>query len=338
MTPLDVVKIRLQAQRTPFSKGNPARGWLKPRPLVSSLQGCLSWHSWWQRWQWGHCVVAGCHGSLVLTGSGALLEELGSCLALSFPLCSMVLRDSVLCLAAPSPPEAQPAAAAGCSPTAFVPVSMLLPMDSAPSCGVSGLRLSPGDWLGDNRNCLGSGCGGVQPPHPQSSPSAWLGAAAHTYAPAPQGVVACPLCGCSVCPHCVFQRWQCSQCPGALSRPHVSTPGALAANGSCCQWLCLSQAFILVCFSTGGGLGCSGCGDSPAVWGLTLSPAQAAPTALLWGWLLHIYGDLLCSRPDCLWSPSLVTLSCCHIKSPWISTAQCPSCLARAAEPRSSEA
>ncbi|NXR26313.1 S2539 protein, partial [Cinclus mexicanus] len=27
VTPLDVVKIRLQAQRTPFSKGNPAQGW-----------------------------------------------------------------------------------------------------------------------------------------------------------------------------------------------------------------------------------------------------------------------------------------------------------------------
>uniref|UniRef100_A0A8C0AV88 Mitochondrial glutathione transporter SLC25A39 n=1 Tax=Buteo japonicus TaxID=224669 RepID=A0A8C0AV88_9AVES len=26
VTPLDVVKIRLQAQRTPFSKGNPAQG------------------------------------------------------------------------------------------------------------------------------------------------------------------------------------------------------------------------------------------------------------------------------------------------------------------------
>lgn len=105
MTPLDVVKIRLQAQRTPFSKGNLAQGWLKPERLVSSLQGCLSWHSWWQGCLcsavWGHCEVAGYHGPLVLTGSGALLGELGSCLALSFPLCSPVLRGSALCLAAP---------------------------------------------------------------------------------------------------------------------------------------------------------------------------------------------------------------------------------------------
>lgn len=76
----------------------------------------------------------------------------------------------------------------------------------------------------------------------------------------------------------------------------------------------LSQAFILVCFSAGGGLGSSGCGDIPVVWGLALSPAQAAPAALLWGWLCHIYGDLLCSRPGCLWSPCIVTLSCCYIK------------------------
>lgn len=55
--------------------------------------------------------------------------------------------------------------------------------------------------------------------HPQSCPAAQ------------PRVVACPLCGCSVCPHCVFQCWQRSQCPGALSRPHVSTPGAPAASG-----------------------------------------------------------------------------------------------------------
>lgn len=40
VTPLDVVKIRLQAQRTPFSKGNPAQGRVgvsgqPPTPLVS---------------------------------------------------------------------------------------------------------------------------------------------------------------------------------------------------------------------------------------------------------------------------------------------------------------
>lgn len=162
---------------------------------MSSPRGCLSWQSWWQgclsSGAWGHCEVAGYRGPLVLTGSGALLGELGSCLALSFPLRSPVPRGSALCLAAPSPPgsgaEAQPAAAAGCSPTAFVPVSMLLPMGSPPSCGVSGLGLAPRDWFGDNRNCLGSGCGGIQPPHPQSSPTAWLGAVADTCAPAPGG-------------------------------------------------------------------------------------------------------------------------------------------------------
>ncbi|KAL2295313.1 hypothetical protein Nmel_018477 [Mimus melanotis] len=123
----------------------------------------------------------------------------------------------------------------------------------------------------------------------------------HTRVPQPWAV-ACPLGGCSVCPHCVFQCWQRSQCPGALSRPHVST-------GSCCQGLLLpvallSQAFILVCFSTGGGLGSCGCGEIPAAWGLTLSPAQPASAALLWGWLCHISGDLLGSRPGSLWPPS----------------------------------
>ncbi|NXC61606.1 S2539 protein, partial [Aleadryas rufinucha] len=40
VTPLDVVKIRLQAQRTPFSKGTPARGrGLQPAPLASSPRG-----------------------------------------------------------------------------------------------------------------------------------------------------------------------------------------------------------------------------------------------------------------------------------------------------------
>lgn len=313
MTPLDVVKIRLQAQRTPFSKGNPAQGragqGAAASPLVSSLQGCLCWHSWWQGCLcsavWGHCEVAGYCGPLVLMGSGALLGELGSCLALSFPLCSPGLRGSV----AVQPPE--PPAAAGCSPTASVPVSMLLPMGSAPSHGLSGLGLAPRACFGDNRNCLGSGCGGTQPPHPQSSPSAWLGAIAHTCAPAPQGVVARPPCGVSVCPHCVFQRWQCSQCPGALSRPHVSTPGAPAASGFAfpslhpgllLHWWWLGLLWLW--------------GHPCRVWGLTLPPAQTAPAALLWGWLCYLCGDLLCSRPDCLWSPCLVTLSCCHIKVP----------------------
>lgn len=50
VTPLDVVKIRLQAQRTPFSKGNPARGRAGvcrhppcPRQPASSLPGCPAW-------------------------------------------------------------------------------------------------------------------------------------------------------------------------------------------------------------------------------------------------------------------------------------------------------
>lgn len=52
VTPLDVVKIRLQAQRTPFSKGNPAWGSAgvsgqPPRQAASSPRGCLGWQSRW---------------------------------------------------------------------------------------------------------------------------------------------------------------------------------------------------------------------------------------------------------------------------------------------------
>lgn len=50
VTPLDVVKIRLQAQRTPFSKGNPARGRAGvcrhapcPRQPASSPPGRPAW-------------------------------------------------------------------------------------------------------------------------------------------------------------------------------------------------------------------------------------------------------------------------------------------------------
>lgn len=96
-------------------------------------------------------------------------------------------------------------------------------------CVVTGLGLVPRGCFGDNRNCLGSGCGGIQPPHTQSSPTAWLGAVAHTCAPAPGGGTS-PVWLLSVS-HCVFQRCQCSQCPGALSWPHVSMLGAPAASG-----------------------------------------------------------------------------------------------------------
>lgn len=196
-------------------------------------------------------------------------------------------------MAAPGPPEAQPAA--GCSPTAFVPVSMLLPMGSAPSCGLSRLGLAPGDCFGDNRS--GEWLWGVQPPHPQSCPAAWLGAVAHTCGPAPGGGMS-PGWLLSVS-HCVFQCWQRSQCPGALSRPHVSTPGAPAAGGSCCQWLCFPSLHPGLLLHWLGLLWLRGHPCS-----VTLSPAQAAPAALLWAWLCHISGDLLGSRPGSLWSPS----------------------------------
>lgn len=66
VTPLDVVKIRLQAQRTPFSKGNPARG---RAGVCRHLPGRPAWQRrWWG--VWGHREVAACRGPLVLTGSG----------------------------------------------------------------------------------------------------------------------------------------------------------------------------------------------------------------------------------------------------------------------------
>lgn len=51
VTPLDVVKIRLQAQRTPFSKGNAAQGRAgvsarRPGQPARSTAGCLRWQSW----------------------------------------------------------------------------------------------------------------------------------------------------------------------------------------------------------------------------------------------------------------------------------------------------
>lgn len=85
MTPLDVVKIRLQAQRTPFSKGNRAWGWGGSLdPIPGSPCGCAGWQSQWLGFLSSRAHVS--LGPLSSQALGAPLGELGWCLALSFPL------------------------------------------------------------------------------------------------------------------------------------------------------------------------------------------------------------------------------------------------------------
>lgn len=148
------------------------------------------------------------HGPLVLAGSGALLGELGLCLALSFP-CAWL-------------PPALPGLSCLCSTLQAAPHGL------CPSLWAQQAGAGPKGWFGDSRNRLGGGCGDIQPPDAQSCPSAWLGAVAHACAPAPGGGTS-PV-WVAQCVPVVFQRCQRSQCPGALSLPHVSTPGAPAAS------------------------------------------------------------------------------------------------------------
>lgn len=150
--------------------------------------------------------MAGYHGPLVLTGSGGPAGGAGLwCSAPSFPLHGPVLTPSGVSAVPGSPlpaqewdGRAQPAPAA-CSFACCLCVRLhaaphwpgetlwALPPICPPPCRGSGLGLIPRDWFGDNRDCLESGCGGIQPIHPQSSPTAQLRAAEHPCAPAQRG-------------------------------------------------------------------------------------------------------------------------------------------------------
>uniref|UniRef100_A0A803VLN9 Uncharacterized protein n=1 Tax=Ficedula albicollis TaxID=59894 RepID=A0A803VLN9_FICAL len=103
--------------------------------------------------------------------------------------------------------------------------------------------------------------------------------------PAPGG--GSPLGGCSVCPHCVFQCWQCSQCPGALSRPHVSTPGRVScvmvlplspASGKCFLYCNGLMDHLYVCQN---GNGCSAWYKAPGHFTGTLGDGCASHRHLL---------------------------------------------------------
>lgn len=149
-------------------------------------------------------------------------------------------------------------------------------------CGDSGLGLVPRDRFGANWDCSGSGCRGIQPLHPQSSPIAWLGAAGCTCAPAWGGGTS--LRHCSARPHCVFQCCQHSLCPGVLSRPHVSMPRG--SRQLLLPVASLSQALIPVFLPTDDGSGSSGWeGIPPRCRGCGHPSPTAVPAALLWAGL-----------------------------------------------------
>lgn len=129
-----------------------------------------------------------------------------------------MLVGSVLCPAAPCPAGSGVEGLSllwllALSPAAFVPVSMLLPIAflgqerpcglCLPPYGAGRLGLVPRDWFGDSRDCLGSGCRGMHSFHSWSSPTAWLGAAAHTCAPARGGGTS-PVSSLSVSPVVCF--------------------------------------------------------------------------------------------------------------------------------------
>ncbi|KAM6368888.1 mitochondrial glutathione transporter SLC25A39 isoform 1-T1 [Pluvialis apricaria] len=106
------------------------------------------------------------------------------------------------------------------------------------------MGLVPRDWFGDDRDCLGGGCGDIQPLHPQSSPTARLGAAAHACAPA-WGGGTCPVSSLSMSPLCVSAlparsvpwgaqqaTWKCFlYCNGLMDHLYVCQNG----NG-CTAW------------------------------------------------------------------------------------------------------
>lgn len=121
VTPLDVVKIRLQAQRTPFSKGSAAQGWAG----VSAHPTPVSQHAAYpdlsvSRAAEGDLSAPECGAitrwRVTLTGLGAPLGEPSWCLAPSFPLRSHVLMQPGSALTARS------------YPCRFVSISTLLPL------------------------------------------------------------------------------------------------------------------------------------------------------------------------------------------------------------------
>lgn len=222
-----------------------------------------------------------------------------------------------------------------CSPQ--LPQGRRDPMGSAPSvcpppCGGSGLGLVPRDWFDDNRDCLGSGCRGIQPLHPQSSSTARLRAAGHTWAPAWGGGTS-PVLSLSMAPLCVSalparsvpwgaQQTTCEYAQGLRAAPAASG----FAFPSLKPWF--SSPLVAARAPLAGRTSHSGVGAA-----IVPSPA-AAPAVLLWGWPRDVpagslprgsAGGLLCNRPGCLRSPCpCPVLSPCPVatsKSPWISAA-----------------
>lgn len=136
-----------------------------------------------------------------------------------------------------------------------------LPPICPPPC--RGCRLGlvpvPRDWFGDSRDCLESGCGGIQPIHPQSSPAAQLRAVEHPRAPAQRGGTS-PVSSLSMSLLCVSALpvqsvpWGTQQATCEYARD----PGQVAPTAAL-----LSQALTLVFFPAGGGLGSSGWEDVP---------------------------------------------------------------------------
>ncbi|XP_075578918.1 mitochondrial glutathione transporter SLC25A39 isoform X2 [Pelecanus crispus] len=108
----------------------------------------------------------------------------------------------------------------------------------------SGLGLVPRDWFGGNRDCLGSGCGGIQPLHAQSSPTAQLRAVGHACAPGQRGGTS-PVSSLSTSPLCVSAlpaqsvpwgtqqaTWKCFlYCNGLMDHLYVCQNG-----NSCTAW------------------------------------------------------------------------------------------------------